>query len=232
ARPPPRRDGGAADRRALGAAVGRQDVAVEPQRPLAECLEVGDSANRAADQPLDVDGPASLLAARRLPLDALAGRRREQRVLRRDPATALVAEPARNVLLDHGGAQHLRPPLRDHYRAVRVLEVVGLEDDLPQLIRLPAVFAPAHAAASSSVATVTCSTSRTGSWRKRCPSSRNASGSPVVRKRYAPRRSRSFSTPLRARVSATSRAVSSAEKTSVTSRPKTRSQILRIRGQG
>ena len=46
---------------------------------------------------------------------------------------------------------------------------------------------------------------------------------PVVRKREPPSRLRSFSIPLRARVSATSRAVSSAEKISVVPRPKTRS---------
>src|SRR6266550_1516688 len=220
----------AADRRAARPAVGLEDVAVEPQRPLAECLEVGDRAHGAADQPLDLDRPPLLLAARSLPLDALPGRRRQERVLRRDPAAALLAEPARHLLLDHRRAEHLRPPLRDHDRAVRVLEVVGLEGDPAELVRLPPALARAHAVAPSSVATVTCSTSRTGSWRKRRPSSRKASGSPVVRKRYAPWRLRSFSTPLRASVSATSRAVSSAEKTSVTSRPKTRSKILRISG--
>ena len=45
-----------------------------------------------------------------------------------------------------------------------------------------------------------------------------------------PRASSSFSIPLRASVSATSRAVSSAEKTSVTPRPKTRWRIGRISG--
>src|SRR3954452_8943823 len=173
----------AANRRATGAPVGLEDVAVEPQRPFAERLEVGDRADGAADQPLDLDGPPLLLAARGLPLDALAGGGRQERVLRGDPAAALVAEPARHVLVDHGRAQHLRAALRDHDRPVRVLEVIGLEGDPAQLGVLAAALARAHAAAPSSVATVTCSTSRTGSWRKRRPSSRKASGSPVVRKR-------------------------------------------------
>jgi hypothetical protein len=55
-------------------------------------------------------------------------------------------------------------------------------------------------------------------------------GSPVVRKRYVPSRAVSFSYPLRASVSATSCAVSSAEKTSVTSRPNTRWKIGCISG--
>ena len=58
----------AADRRAARAAVGLEDVAVEPERPLAERLEVGDGAHRAADQPLDLDRAPLLLAARRLAL--------------------------------------------------------------------------------------------------------------------------------------------------------------------
>src|SRR6185312_8918199 len=143
-------------------------------------------------------------------------------VLGGDPAAPLVPHPPRDVLVDHRRAQHLRLPLRDHDRAVRVLEEVRLERDRAELVGPAPALTRVHAAAPSSVATVTWSTSLTGSWRKRRPSSRNASGSPVVRKRYVPTRSDSFSTPLRASVSATSRAVSSAEKTSVTARPKTR----------
>src|SRR5579862_2082795 len=224
-----RRDVRAADRRAARAAVGLENVAVEPERPLPERLEVGNGADRAADQPLDLDRAALLLAARRLSLDALSGRCRQERVLGGDPTLALAAEPAGDVLFDHGRAEHLRPARRDHDRAVRVLEVVDLERDLAQLVRL-APSLSVHAAAPSRVATVTWSTSFTGSWRNRRPSSRNASGSPVVRKRYSPTRSEEFSAPFRASVSATSRAVSSAEKTSVTSRPKTRSKILRMSG--
>ena len=94
----PGRDVGAADRRAARATVGLQDVAVEPDGPLAERLEVDDAAQRAADQPLDLDRAAALLAARRLALGALAGRRRQERVLGRHPAAAGPVEPARNTV--------------------------------------------------------------------------------------------------------------------------------------
>src|SRR5262249_48167647 len=66
----------AADRRAAGAAVRLENVAVEVHRPLAERLEVDDRAHRAADPALDLDGAAALLPARRLALGPLAGRRR------------------------------------------------------------------------------------------------------------------------------------------------------------
>src|SRR5437763_6811609 len=177
-----RRDVRATDRRAPRAAVGLDDIAVQPQRPLAERLEVDHRPNRAPDQPLDLDRPSLLLPAGGLSLHALARRRRQKRVLGGDPALSLAPQPARSVLVDHRRAEHFRPPLRDDDGAVWVLEVVRLERDRAQLVGLPAV-SSVHAAASSSVATVTCSTSRTGSWRKRRPSSRKAAGSPVVRNR-------------------------------------------------
>ena len=52
----------AADRGAARAAVRLEHVAVEPERALAERLEVGDGADGAPDEPLDLDR-APLLAA-------------------------------------------------------------------------------------------------------------------------------------------------------------------------
>ena len=49
------RDVAAGDRRAAGAAVGLQHVAVDVDRALAERVEVGDAAQAAADQALDLD---------------------------------------------------------------------------------------------------------------------------------------------------------------------------------
>src|SRR6188472_1487678 len=64
----------ARDRGAARATVGLEDVAVEPERPLTERLEVADAAERAADQALDLDRAAALLPPRGLALGALAGR--------------------------------------------------------------------------------------------------------------------------------------------------------------
>src|SRR6185503_8275408 len=50
---PPRSDVSARDRRAPRAAVRLDDVAVDPERPLAERVEIGDGTQCAADQPLD-----------------------------------------------------------------------------------------------------------------------------------------------------------------------------------
>ena len=87
-----RRDVRAGDRRAARAAVGLEHVAVEPDRPLAERLEVDDRRGaraRSAAGSRPCGRPACPRDASRC--DALARRRRQQRVLGRQPAAALVA---------------------------------------------------------------------------------------------------------------------------------------------
>src|SRR6478609_4828431 len=98
-------DVGAGDRGAARAAVGLQHVAVEVDGALAQRAEVDDAAQRAPDQPLDLDGAAALLAARGLAVGPVAGRRGEQRVLRRHPAASRAVEPARHALLNGRGAE-------------------------------------------------------------------------------------------------------------------------------
>src|SRR5262249_27496609 len=159
--------------------------------------------------------PAALLPAGRLAVGAVARRRGQERVLGRHPAAPLAVEPARHALLNRRSAQNPRAALAVEHTAVRLLEEVDLQLQRPELVG-PTTILATHAAAASSSAISTRSTSPIGSCRKRAPIVRKASGSPVVRNRYVPSRDSSFSIPLRASVSATSRAVSSAENTSVT----------------
>src|SRR4051794_27478072 len=86
------RDVAAADRCTARAAVGLQDVAVDPHGALAERLEVDDRAQRAADQALDLDRAAIRAAARGVALLPLAGRGRQHPVLRADPAAPGAAQ--------------------------------------------------------------------------------------------------------------------------------------------
>src|SRR5215211_280690 len=222
------RDINAGDRGRPCAAVGLQDVAVEPERALAERVEVGDGANGAADQSLDLDRPALLAPRTRLALRPLAGRRRQERVLRGQPPSSLAVQPPWDAVLDARRAEDARLPARDQHRPVRLLEETRNDFERTQLVRQAAV--GSHAGAASRSASSTRSTSPSGSCRNRSPSARKSAGSPVVRNRYSPSRSGAFSIPFRASVSATSRAVSSAEKTSVTPRPNTRWKIGRISG--
>ena len=225
-----RRDVRARDRRAARPAVGLEDVAVEPERPLPERLHVGDGAEGAADQALDLDRPPLLLAGARLALRALPGRGREHRVLGRQPAAPVADEPARDAVLERRRAEHPRLAERDQRRAARLLEVVR--------------------ARSSALEARRGGGRSDGSCRGRLElgdrdlldlaerelqeALADARGSAPDRRSSGtgrrPSRPCSFSNPLRSSVSATSRAVSSAEKTSVTPRPKTRWKIGRISG--
>ena len=175
----------AADRRAARAAVGLEDVAVEVDGPLAERVEVGHRANRASDQALDLDRPAALPSLARLALDALAGRRRQERVLGGHPAAPGVAQPARHALLDRRRAEHLRLALRPEHGAVRLLEEVELDLERAKLVRPPPLPHAARLELARARRARPCRSAAAGSAR---PSRRNDVGSPVVRKRYAPSR--------------------------------------------
>src|SRR5215211_3876280 len=129
-----RRDVRSRDRRTARAAVGLEDVAVEPDGALAERLVVRDRANGATDQPLDLHRPTALTAPARLPRRPLAGRRRQQRVLGRDPAAPLTGQPAWNALVVRRRAQHAGLALRQQDGPVRLLEELGVERERPQLV--------------------------------------------------------------------------------------------------
>src|SRR5207248_671933 len=165
-------------------------------RALAERLEVDHPADRAADQALDLHRPAVRPPARDVALLALAGGGREHSVLGSDPAAPLPGQPARHVLHRRRSADHARAARLDQRRARGRADEAGRDRQGPQLVgRAPVVpRLGAHAARLASL-TCTCRTLPSGIWRKRVPTLRNASGSPVARKPYRPRRSGSFSMP-------------------------------------
>src|SRR5687768_8727500 len=107
-----RRDVRAGDRRAARAAVGLEHVAVEPECPLPERLEVADAPKRAADQALDLHRAAVRAPTGDAALSSFAGRRGKHRVLGGHPPLPLAAEPAWDRLLDRGRAEGVRAPLR------------------------------------------------------------------------------------------------------------------------
>ena len=69
--------------------------------------KIDDGAQAAADQPLDFDRAAALLAGRSLAPRALDGGARQHAVFGRDPAAALALEPRRQPLLQRRGHQHM-----------------------------------------------------------------------------------------------------------------------------
>src|SRR5207247_8875707 len=99
-------DGGAAS-----AAVGLEHVAVEPERALAERLEVDHRAHSTADQALDLDRASLLTPSPCLTLGPLAGGGGQKRVLGRHPTRAPTGQPAWNSLVDRRRAEDPRAAL-------------------------------------------------------------------------------------------------------------------------
>ena len=111
-------------------------------------LKSHDAAQGAADQPLDLDRPPVGTAARDgalRPFPVEAGSSEYSAVIQPCP---LPRSQRGIVLLDGRGAEDDRAPLRVEHRAVRLLEEVGLEVELAQLVG-PASVVACHRVASS-----------------------------------------------------------------------------------
>src|SRR5437867_2092539 len=131
------RDEAAGDRRGARAAVGLEHVAVDLDGALPERAEIGDGAQRTADQALDFLGASGLLAACRFAIGARVRGARQHPVLRADPAAAAVLEKRRHALLDARGAQHARVAELDEHRALGVPRVAALYAHRAQLFGRP-----------------------------------------------------------------------------------------------
>ena len=139
------RDVAAADRRGARAAVGLEHVAVDGDLHLAQHVEVGDRAQRAADQALDLLRATRRPALLGLALDAVLGGARQHRVLGGDPAPALAAQPRRHTRLDRRGAEHVRAAELDQHGARRELGEVARERDRSEVSGLAPVAPNCHA---------------------------------------------------------------------------------------
>jgi len=124
----------AGDRRRAGAAVGLDHVAVDLDLALAETREIGDRAQRAADQTLDFLGSARLLAARGLAVSPGRGGARQHAVFRRHPAFAGLAQPRRHGFLDRGGTQHLGIAEAYQAGALGMFADPGFQENQAQLV--------------------------------------------------------------------------------------------------
>ena len=135
------RDEAAGDGGGARAAVGLDDVAVHPHCALAELAPVDDSAERPADEPLNLLRPAARPAV--LPLRPGVGRAREHRVLGGDPSLPLALQERRHLVLDRRRADDLRRAEFHEHRALGVQEKIPRDGDGPELIGGAAV-GPGH----------------------------------------------------------------------------------------
>src|SRR5690606_35041159 len=87
----------------------------------------------AADQALDLEGAAALLAARGFAVAAGMSGAGQHAVLGRDPTLALAAQEGGHPVLDAGSAQHAGAAEGDQHRALRVPGIAAGDADLAQL---------------------------------------------------------------------------------------------------
>jgi len=98
---------GAGDGGRARTAIGLQHVAVNDDLLLGKRREIGDRAQRTANQPLDLLRAAGLLADGCLASHAVIGGARQHAIFSRHPATARALEPRRHLFGDRGRAQHM-----------------------------------------------------------------------------------------------------------------------------
>ena len=106
--------------------------------------EIGDRAQAAPDQPLDLLRASGLLAFGGLAPHPRVRRARQHAVLGGEPALALALEKRRHAFLDAGRAQHLRVAGLDQHRAFGVPRVAAGDAERTQLVGAPPGRTSAH----------------------------------------------------------------------------------------
>ena len=129
------RDPGARDRSGTRASVRLQHVAIDPHAALAEGPQIGDRAQAAADQPLDLVRAAADSSARGLALHACVRGAREHAVLRGDPPPSRIFEECGNALLDGCRTHDPRLPHLDQSRALGMATEARDDFDAAKLAR-------------------------------------------------------------------------------------------------
>jgi len=129
---------GTGDGRGAGAAIGLQHVAIERDGALAERAAVDAGTQGAADQALDLQRAAALLAAGGFAVVTGVGRTRQHAVLGGHPAFALATQEARHAVFHAGRAQHAGLAEADQDRALGVTGEGALDAHFAQLVGLAA----------------------------------------------------------------------------------------------
>ncbi|MNZ75518.1 hypothetical protein D3C78_939960 [compost metagenome] len=124
----------AGDGSGAGAAIGLDDVAVDADLAFAECLQINNGAQRAADEALDFLRAAALLAGGGFALHALMGGARQHAVFGGDPALAAVAQPWRRLFFQAGGDEHMRVAEFYQTGTFGMFREIALEGNLAHLV--------------------------------------------------------------------------------------------------
>ncbi|MCY1179458.1 hypothetical protein D9M73_198620 [compost metagenome] len=106
---------GAGDGRGTGTAIGLDHVAIDVQGDVTELAHVQRGAQRTADQALDFQGAATLLATAGFTLVTFAGGARQHAILGGQPALALAFEEARYTVFNADRADDFGVTELDQY---------------------------------------------------------------------------------------------------------------------
>src|SRR5262245_47324385 len=126
-------DEGAIDAGGARAAVGLEDVAIEPEGAFADLIEVDNGPQAAANEPLNLDATAIHLAGL-VALFARFGAAWKLGIHGAVPAVALAFKKGGHAILDAGAAQHHRPTLAHEHTARGLTRVVAAKRQLAQFI--------------------------------------------------------------------------------------------------
>ena len=107
---------------------------------FAERDKVHDRAHAAADQALDLDRAAGLLAGRCLAPRSLVRCARQHAVFGRDPAAALALEPRRQTLFERRRHQHMGVAEFDHAGTLGIFDHAAFQRHGAQFIRRTAAW--------------------------------------------------------------------------------------------
>jgi hypothetical protein len=129
---------GARDCRSAGSTIGLDDIAIQRDSPLTECLQVSNRSQAAADQALDFLSSSALFAARSLTIGSRVRRAGQHPIFGRQPPLALALQKARHAVLDARSAKHTRIAEGNQDRAFGMTRKAAFQSDGPQLIWRPA----------------------------------------------------------------------------------------------
>lgn len=121
----PQRDPSAGNRRAAGAAICLDHVAIDYDLPFPQGLPINARPQGPPDQALDFLRTAGLLASRGLAAIAAVGCTRQHSVFRRHPALPGAPQEGRRLFLDGSRTQHMRITHADQARSFGMAHYPG-----------------------------------------------------------------------------------------------------------
>ena len=122
------------DCRGARAAIGLQHIAVDRDRPFADCPQVHDRAQRSPDQPLNFQCPATLFPADGFSAITGMGCPGQQTIFSGQPTLTRSTQPWRNPVIDADRAKNSGSAAFSQHRTFRVTAIATGKPELTHFI--------------------------------------------------------------------------------------------------